>query len=111
MKKKTQFLLNLALTAIFLILILFQGPNLNPLYPDGAFSWCFIISCYLVLNFFVALGSVREPMNTAGPKSALTKVSKAIKEDLSFWPSFGPCISEYPSCPCLFSITRPTGTS
>ena len=55
MKKKTQFLLNLALTAIFFILIIFQGPNLNPLYPDGAFSWCFIISCYVVLNFFVAL--------------------------------------------------------
>ena len=33
MKKKTQFLLNLALTAIFFILIIFQGPNLNPLYP------------------------------------------------------------------------------
>ena len=31
MKKKTQFLLNLALTAIFFILIIFQGPNLNPL--------------------------------------------------------------------------------
>lgn len=59
MKKKTQFLLNLALTAVFLILIVIQGPNLNPLYQDGAFSWCFIISCYVALNFIVALGSVR----------------------------------------------------
>lgn len=66
MKKKTQFLLNLALTAIFFILIIFQGPNLNPLYPDGAFSWCFIISCYVVLNFFVALGSVRVGANEYG---------------------------------------------
>ena len=48
MKKKTQFLLNLVLTLVFAALIIFQGPNLNPLYPDGAFSgalssavmWC-----------------------------------------------------------------------
>lgn len=66
MKRKTQFLLNLALTAIFFILIIFQGPNLNPLYPDGAFTWCFIISCYVVLNFFVALGSVRVGSNAYG---------------------------------------------
>lgn len=59
MKKKTQLLLNLILTLIFLAMVVFQGPNLNPLYPDGAFSWCFMISCYVALNFFIALGSVR----------------------------------------------------
>ena len=63
MRKKTQFLLNLVLTLVFLVLIVFQGPNLNPMYPDGAFSWCFIISCYVILNFFVALGSVRITTN------------------------------------------------
>ena len=63
MRKKTQFLLNLVLTLVFLVLIVFQGPNLNPMYPDGAFSWGFIISCYVILNFFVALGSVRITTN------------------------------------------------
>ena len=63
MRKKTQFLLNLVLTLVFLVLIVFQGPNLNPMYPDGAFSWCFIISCYVILNFLVALGSVRITTN------------------------------------------------
>ena len=63
MRKKTQFLLNLVLTLVFLVLIVFQAPNLNPMYPDGAFSWCFIISCYVILNFFVALGSVRITTN------------------------------------------------
>ena len=63
MRKKTQFLLNLVLTLVFLVLIVFQGPNLNPMYPDGAFSWCFIISSYVILNFFVALGSVRITTN------------------------------------------------
>ena len=63
MRIKTQFLLNLVLTLVFLVLIVFQGPNLNPMYPDGAFSWCFIISCYVILNFFVALGSVRITTN------------------------------------------------
>ena len=80
MKKKTQFLLNLALTAIFFILIIFQGPNLNPLYPDGAFSWCFIISCYVVLNFFVALGSVRVGANEYGrPQISIDKSVKGYK--------------------------------
>ena len=31
MRKKTQFLLNLVLTLVFLVLIVFQGPNLNPM--------------------------------------------------------------------------------
>ena len=80
MKKKTQFLLNLALTAIFFILIIFQGPNLNPLYPDGAFSWCFIISCYVVLNFFVALGSVRVGANEYGrPQISIDKSVRGYK--------------------------------
>lgn len=112
MKKKTQFLLNLALTAIFFILIIFQGPNLNPLYPDGAFSWCFIISCYVVLNFFVALGSVRVGANEYGrPQISIDKSVRVIKGASSFSPSFGYCILAFPSCPCPFLITRPTGTS
>ena len=83
MKKKTQFLLNLALTAIFFILIIFQGPNLNPLYPDGAFSWCFIISCYVVLNFFVALGSVRVGANEYGrPQISIDKSVRGYKKGL-----------------------------
>ena len=80
MKKKTQFLLNLALTALFFILIIFQGPNLKPLYPDGAFSWCFIISCYVVLNFFVALGSVRVGANEYGrPQISIDKSVRGYK--------------------------------
>lgn len=80
MKKKTQFLLNLAMTIIFVLLIVIQGPNLNPLYPDGAFSWCFIISCYVVLNFFVALGSVRITTNEQyRPQISLDKNVKGYK--------------------------------
>ena len=80
MKKKTQFLLNLVLTLVFAALIIFQGPNLNPLYPDGAFSWCFIISCYVVLNFFVALGSLRITSNEFyRPQITLDKSVKGYK--------------------------------
>ena len=56
MKKKTKLLLNLALTLFFLIMIIVKGPNLNPLYSDGAFAWCFIFSSYVVLNFLIGLG-------------------------------------------------------
>ena len=80
MKKKTQFLLNLVLTLVFAALIIFQGPNLNPLYPDGAFSWCFIISCYVVLTFFVALGSLRITSNEFyRPQITLDKSVKGYK--------------------------------
>ncbi len=66
MKKKTQFLLNLALTLFFVLAVIVQGPNLNPLYQEGAFSWCFMISCYVALNFFVCLGSLRLTTNEYG---------------------------------------------
>lgn len=66
MKKKTQFLLNLALTLFFILAVIIQGPNLNPLYQEGAFSWCFMISCYVALNFFVCLGSLRLTTNEFG---------------------------------------------
>ena len=110
MKKKTQFLLNLALTAIFFILIIFQGPNLNPLYPDGAFSWCFIISCYVVLNFFVALGSVRVGANEYGrPQISIDKSVRGYKRGFVLlailWVLyFGVSILSMP-----LLITRPTG--
>lgn len=80
MKKKTQFLLNLVLTVVFVVLVIFQSPNLNPLYPDGAFSWCFIISCYVVLNFFLALGSLRITTNEQyRPQISLDKSVKGYK--------------------------------
>ena len=39
--------------------LIINGPNLNPLYSDGAFAWCFILSCYVGLNFLLALGGLR----------------------------------------------------
>lgn len=66
MKKKTQILLNLALTIFFVLAVIVQGPNLNPLYQEGAFSWCFAFSCYVALNFFVCLGSLRLTTNEYG---------------------------------------------
>lgn len=66
MKKRTQILLNLALTLFFVLAVIVQGPNLNPLYQEGAFSWCFAFSCYVALNFFVCLGSLRLTTNEYG---------------------------------------------
>lgn len=59
MTKKTRLTLNLALTLFFVIMIIVKGPNLNPLYTDGAFAWCFMLSCYVGLNFLIALGGIR----------------------------------------------------
>lgn len=59
MKKKLRLSLNLALTVFFIIAILINSPNLNPLYADGAFSLCFIITAYIVVNFIIGLGGVK----------------------------------------------------
>ena len=66
MNKKRQLLLNLALTIFFVLAVIVRGPNLNPLYSDGAFTWCFVISCYVILNFFICLGSMRLNTNEYG---------------------------------------------
>ncbi len=66
MNKKRQLLLNLALTIFFVLAVIVRGPNLNPLYSDGAFTWCFVISCYVILNFFICLGSMRINTNEYG---------------------------------------------
>lgn len=77
MKKKTKLLLNLALTLFFLIMIIIKGPNLNPLYSDGAFAWCFIFSCYVILNFFIGFGGIRISMDQSNRMSF--NVDKNVK--------------------------------
>ncbi|MBT9776348.1 hypothetical protein GPL15_07515 [Clostridium sp. MCC353] len=59
MTKKRRLQFNLLLTVFFLVMIIINGPNLNPLYSDGAFAWCFMLSCYVGLNFLLALGGLR----------------------------------------------------
>lgn len=90
MKKKTKLLLNLALTLFFVIMIIVKGPNLNPLYSDGAFAWCFIFSCYVVLNFFIGFGGIRLSMDPSNRMSFhVDKNVKGIKAGFTlliiFW--------------------------
>lgn len=77
MKKKTKLLLNLALTLFFAVMIIVKGPNLNPLYSDGAFAWCFIFSAYVVLNFLIGLGGIRISTDQMGHMSF--NVDKSVK--------------------------------
>lgn len=63
MTKKRRLQFNILLTAFFLIMIIINGPNLNPLYSDGAMAWCFILSCYVGLNFLLALGGLKVEMD------------------------------------------------
>ena len=90
MKKKTKLLLNLALTLFFAVMIIVKGPNLNPLYSDGAFAWCFIFSAYVVLNFLIGLGGIRITTDQASHMSvSVDKNVKGIKTGFTlliiFW--------------------------
>jgi hypothetical protein len=57
MKKK--ILLNILVVLFFLIAFLVQAPNINPLYPSGAFLWCCVITAFLAVNFLLGLGGIR----------------------------------------------------
>ena len=83
MKSKTKWKWNLALTIFFLLMIVVKGPNLNPLYSDGAFAWCFIISCYIILNFLMALGGLRVHADPArGFRLEMDRSAKGVKTGL-----------------------------
>lgn len=66
MKRNKKVVLNVLLTLAVLIWIFVANPNLNPVYADGAFHWCVILSCYVVLNFLVGFGGVTVEQNAAG---------------------------------------------
>lgn len=90
MKKKTKLILNLVLTLFFVVMIIVKGPNLNPLYSDGAFAWCFIFSCYVVLNFLIGFGGIRINMDQSNRMSFnVDKNVKGIKAGFAlliiFW--------------------------
>lgn len=71
MKKK--IIAYAAVTVLALIYLFLEVPNLNPIYPDGAMFWCFLISVYILISqlgkFNVALnlnqagGSVKSPVS------------------------------------------------
>lgn len=77
MSGKRKFQLNLLLTVFFAAMVVVNGPNLNPLYSDGAFAWCFVLSCYVILNFLLALGGVR--MVTDENSRMRLQMDKSIK--------------------------------
>lgn len=69
LKKKKKFLLNILLTLGVLVWIVAASPNLNPIYADGAFRWCVIFTCYVVLNFLLGFGGITVEQNAVGVPS------------------------------------------
>lgn len=48
MKKKIiAYVVVTVLAGIYLFL---EVPNLNPLYPDGAMFWCFLLTVYILIS-------------------------------------------------------------
>lgn len=69
MKRKKKVLLNVVLTLVVLVWIFVANPNLNPLYAEGAFRWCVIFTCYVVLNFLLGFGGITVEQNNVGVPS------------------------------------------
>ncbi len=51
MKKKSRILINIGLIIAFIGVYIFNPTNLNPLYPDGAFTWLVVFSILIAVNF------------------------------------------------------------
>ncbi|MFI3226294.1 MAG: hypothetical protein R3Y09_02680 [Clostridia bacterium] len=78
--KKVRIGTNLGVTLFFLISLIVNTPNLNPMYIDGAFTWLFVISVYVVLNSFSVLSSIHvEPNSNGGFTFDIDKHAKGFK--------------------------------
>lgn len=64
--KKIRTGINIGLTIFFLISLVVSPQNLNPMYADGAFTWLFVISAYIILNSFSVLSTIRVEQNEHG---------------------------------------------
>ncbi len=63
MKKK--IIAYIIVTVLALLYIFVEVPNLNPIYPDGAMFWCFLISVYILI-FQIGKFKVSLNLNQAG---------------------------------------------
>lgn len=63
---KKRVIWNILLAVLFAGWVFVTNPNLNPLYPDGAFIWLALFSCYLALNFIIGLGGLHMEQNANG---------------------------------------------
>ncbi len=64
--KKVRIYGNLALIAFFVIAYIISPSNLNPMYAEGLFSWLFVVSAFVVVNFFYALSGIKLTQDVTG---------------------------------------------
>lgn len=57
--KKFRASIFIILTVLAGVYVFFEAPNLNPLYPDGAFFWAALITIYTVAFALMKFGEIR----------------------------------------------------
>lgn len=60
MSRKKKIILYAIVTILALIYLFLETPNLNPIYPDGAFFWCALVTVYILIGL---LGSFQVKLN------------------------------------------------
>lgn len=91
MKTKIKAIIFTLITIVLGIYIFFEAPTLNPVFADGAFFWCAVISIYVIayslMKFSSSLtelfggflgGSTSSAGTNTGKKFKLTKISLII---------------------------------
>ena len=67
--KKLRIAANVLAVLFFVFTILSKSMNLNPLYPETAMFYCFMITVFIVINVVAKIGTFALNPNAAGSKS------------------------------------------
>lgn len=79
--KKIKLGSNLGLAIFFILAFIVNPSNLNPTFADGAFTWLFVISGFVVINFTSALAGIKlyQDPNTGAMKFDIDSKVKGFK--------------------------------
>lgn len=51
---KKRIITNVVITLLAVLFVFVECTNLNPLYPEGAFFWCVMVTIYVAVNVFLS---------------------------------------------------------
>lgn len=73
---KKRITINVVITLLAILFVFVECTNLNPLYPEGAFFWCVMVTIYVVAN--VLISKIKQA-NVFGPNDEINGYEKFKK--------------------------------
>ncbi len=76
MKRKTKVIINVVLVVVAALFVFINSTNLNPLYPEGAFFWCFLVTVIAAVNLIINFNLFSFSIEDDRPSFKWNKVKK-----------------------------------